>query len=441
MKLVLPFLLFISYFSLQAQSSVLQSGPMVGYSEMKEVQLWVQTKEPAKVYFNFWEKGSNKSDMRTSAIAQTKAKQAFTAKVTLDGLTPGKTYEYQLFINDQRLKFPYPTEFQTQILWQWRTNPPNFKIAIGSCSYINEPEFDRPGKGYGGEYEIFKSIQKQTPDAMIWLGDNIYLREADWYTQSGIFHRYTHTRSTKEMQPLLASTHHYAIWDDHDFGPNDSDRSFIHKDKTLDAFERFWANPTTGIPQTVGGITTQFQWGDIDFFLLDNRYFRSPNNCKTCEPSILGEAQLSWLIEALTASRAPFKMIAIGGQVLSTAEVHENYANHHEKERTLLLKRIEEEGIKNVVFLTGDRHHTELSKLVNDAGNTIYDITVSPLTSGAGRPKKEVNSNRVSNTLINQHNYGILEFSGPRLERQLKISIYSTQNELLWTQTITSKTK
>ncbi|MEM8528632.1 MAG: alkaline phosphatase D family protein [Bacteroidota bacterium] len=434
-------LFFLSYFSLFAQSAVLQSGPMVGYSEMTEVQLWVQTKEVAKIHFNFWEKGSNPSDMRTSASIRTEADQAFTAKVTLSDLMPGKTYEYRLFINDQELKFPYPTEFQTQVLWQWRTDPPNFKIAVGSCSYINEPKFDRPGKGYGGEYEIFESIHEQAPDAMVWLGDNTYLREVDWYTQSGIFHRYTHTRSTKEIQPLLASTHHYAIWDDHDFGPNDSDRSFIHKDKTLDAFERFWANPTTGIPQMEGGITTQFKWGDIDFFLLDDRYFRSPNNCKTCEPTIMGEAQFNWLIEALTTSRAPFKIVAIGGQVLSTAEVYENYAHHHKRERALLLKRIEKEGIKNVVFLTGDRHHTELSKLVNDAGNTLYDITVSPLTSGVARSKNEVNDNRVPNTLVHQHNYGILEFSGPRLERQLKISIYSTQSELLWTQTIVSEAK
>ncbi|MEL6718944.1 MAG: alkaline phosphatase D family protein, partial [Bacteroidota bacterium] len=139
--------------------------------------------------------------------------------------------------------------------------------------------------------------------------------------------------------------------------------------------------------------------------------------------------------------RAPFKMIAIGGQVLNTAKVFENYAHHHEKERELLLKRIEQEGIKNVVFLTGDRHHTELSKLVNGAGNTLYDVTVSPLTSGVARQKNEVNENRVPNTLVHQHNYGILEFSGPRLERQLKISIYNAQNELLWTQTIDSEAK
>ena len=64
---------------------------------------------------------------------------------------------------------------------------------------------------------------------MLWLGDNIYTREVDFYSLSGYQKRYTHTRNIKEMQPLLSNTHHYAIWDDHDYGPNNTDRSNIHK--------------------------------------------------------------------------------------------------------------------------------------------------------------------------------------------------------------------
>ncbi|MEM0994183.1 MAG: alkaline phosphatase D family protein [Bacteroidota bacterium] len=358
MKLVFSFLLLLSTFTLSSQASYLQSGPMVGHAEATGVQLWVQTTNAAKVHFTFWEKEAGPAQMSTSSSVQTTEEKAFTAKVSLVNLTPGKQYEYRLFINDQAIDLPYTTTFQTQTIWQWRSDPPNFKFAIGSCTFINEEAFDRPGRPYGSGYEIFNSILAQDPDAMIWLGDNIYLRAGEWNTQVGIFHRYTHTRSTEEMQALLASVHHYAIWDDHDFGPNDSDRSFIHKDKTLKAFDLFWANPSTGIPQVEGSITTAFRWGDVDFFLLDNRSFKSPNNCKTCEPSILGEAQLNWLIEALSTSSAAFKMVAIGGQVLNTAEQHENYIHHHRKERDLLLKKIEAEDIKNVVFLTGDRHHT-----------------------------------------------------------------------------------
>jgi len=274
---------------------------------------------------------------------------------------------------------------------------------------------------------------------MLWLGDNVYLREADWYTTTGIQHRYTHTRSLPELQPLLASTHHYAIWDDHDFGPNDSDRSFIHKEKTASTFQQFWGNPTFGLPGQPG-ITTFFQFQDIDFFLLDNRYFRSPNYRRTGEATILGKGQLQWLIDALAASRAPFKVVCIGGQVLNTYAGYENYANHHAEERAYLLKQIELEGIKNVIFLTGDRHHTELSRYTNSEDNTVYDLTTSPLTAGFGGPgDEEVNELQVEGTLVRQRNFGLLEFSGPRDARQLKMTVCDTAGKELWSKVIVAE--
>ena len=47
-----------------------------------------------------------------------------------------------------------------------------------------------------------KAMHAQRPDLMLWLGDNTYLREVDWYTRTGFIHRYTHTRSLPELQPL-----------------------------------------------------------------------------------------------------------------------------------------------------------------------------------------------------------------------------------------------
>lgn len=429
-------LLFLFCWTLNAQKSLLQSGPMLGYSEMMEVLVWVQTKEAANVQMEYWEQGQSQKKLKTE-VHQTQKNMAYTLKLIADQVEPSKKYDYQILINGKALKLDYPTTFQTQTLYQWRTDPPNFKMALGSCAYNNEPKYDRPGKGYGGDYQIFASIKDKNPDFMLWLGDNTYFREVDWYTWTGILHRHTHTRALPELQPLLASTHHYAIWDDHDFGPNDSDRSFIHKDKTKKAFDLFWGNPSSGLPANdYNGITTQFQWNDIDFFLLDNRYFRSPNRRKTGEATILGKEQLEWLIDALVSSRASFKMVAIGGQVLTTVENWETYIHNHAEERAYLLKRIEEENLKNVVFLTGDRHHTELSKIVNSRGNAVYDLTVSPLTSGSGSLREEINKNRVEGTLRVQRNFGTIEVTGTWKERQLKMEVFDTDGKLLWTQEI-----
>ena len=422
-------MLFLLCLPLLAQKSLLQSGPMLGYSEMKEVLIWVQTKKSAKVQIDYWST-DDPSTVYSTSPKITVSKMACTAKLIANQVEPGQNYAYGLRINDEKVELDYPTTFQSQALWQWREDPPAFKLAIGSCFYANETKYDRPGKPYGSHYQIFKSIQQQQANLMLWLGDNTYLREADWYTRTGILHRYTHTRSLPELQALLASTHHYAIWDDHDFGPNDSDRSFIHKDKTLEAFQLFWGNPSFGLPDQKG-ITSFFQWSDIDFFLLDNRYHRSPNRRETTERTLLGKEQLEWLIDALTFSPSPFKIVAIGGQVLNSAETSETYSRLAPKERDYLLQRIAEEKIKGVIFINGDRHKTELSVAENN-GAKVYDLTVSPLTSGVSSGRKEKNEFRVEGTLVEQHNFGILEFSGPRKDRKMTIQIMDAEGKEVW---------
>lgn len=430
----IPTLLLILLLTpLSAQKSLLQAGPMLGYSEMREVMIWVQTTEAASVKIAYWQQGSREKFF-TPAV-QTQRETGFTAHLIADELEPGGVYNYRLYINEEAVKLPYPCTFRTQTLWQWRTDPPDFRFAIGSCAYINEEKYDRPGNSYGGDYYIFKSIDRDKPEFMLWLGDNVYLREVDWFARSSMIKRYTHTRSVREMQPLLAHTHNYAIWDDHDYGPNNSDRSFIHKDRSREVFQLFWANPTYGLDGQ-HGTTTFFQWGDLDFFLLDNRYFRSPNDCKTCDCTILGEEQLNWLIEALVNSQASFKMIAIGGQVLTTEKHHETYINICPEERQRLLSRIAAEGIENVVFLTGDRHFSELSRYTNEAGIEVYDLTVSPLTSGHSVYKDQENALRVEGTAVFERNYAILSVSGPREARKLTIEVKNSAGELLWSRVI-----
>ena len=137
---------------------------------------------------------------------------------------------------------------------------------------------------------------------MLWMGDNVYYREVDWATPTMMEARYAHTRRTPAMQPLLGHTHNYATWDDHDYGPNNSDRSYRQKGASLRIFKQYWANPNYGRPD-VPGVFGKFQWGDVDVFLLDDRYHRSPTPApRTDDKTMWGEAQRQWLIDALTSS-------------------------------------------------------------------------------------------------------------------------------------------
>ncbi|NOR27123.1 MAG: alkaline phosphatase family protein [Lutibacter sp.] len=430
-------ILFIFSFSITfAQKTLLQSGPMVGYAEKQEVLLWVQTTKNAEVKFKYWPKSDTKN-VHWSNTIKTKKEDSYVAKFILDEVKPGTSYNYELSINNKKIAFDYDLTFKTQELWRWRKDAPNFKFAFGSCTYINDSEFDRPGTPYGSNYQIFESIRKKQPDFMLWGGDNLYLRQDEWNSRTGFNYRYTKDRSLPELQALLASTSNYAILDDHDFGADNSDGSFWNKNMSLEFFENFWGNPSVGIGNIKGAISF-FSWNDADFFLLDNRYHRNSDRLKSDNKTILGKEQLSWLKNALASSNANFKFVVIGGQVLNTSKSHENYINNgFDKERLDILNFIQNQQIKGVIFLTGDRHHTEMSLLKDNNKVAIYDLTVSPFTSGVGnKDRKEKNSLRVENTMVTQHNFSTIEFSGDWKNRQATITIFDADGEKIWEQVI-----
>ncbi|MCE2788797.1 MAG: alkaline phosphatase family protein, partial [Saprospiraceae bacterium] len=300
-------------------------------------------------------------------------------------------------------------------------------FIAGSCFYINDTDFDRPGKPYGGEYEILDHMLSAKPDLMVWLGDNTYFREGDFESRSGLLYRHTHTRSLAELQPFLAATPHYATWDDHDYGPNDSDWTYPLKYHARDAFRAFFPSEAYGAGHTEG-VTSAFAWNDCQFIMLDDRWYRTVD---TTWGTILGEQQRYWLKETLLQSRAPFKFVAVGGQFLSDFAGFENFANYAE-ERKEIIEFIDEKKIEGVIFLSGDRHHSEITKLTTPGGITIYDVTSSALTSGTYDHSKEPNTLRVEGSIFGERNFARFQVKGPRKNRKLSVSFINTKGKELY---------
>jgi len=410
------------------------SGPMIGHVSMRSAQVWAQVDNAADLSVSYWKEGGEES-ARYSVSKWADSKTAFSAQFELSGLDPGSHYSAVLVANGATIGDTI--NIDTQVLWDYRMDPPEFKAVIGSCAFINDSIYDRPGRGYGGEYEVFESIVSAEPDMMLWLGDNVYLREVDFQSYSGYLYRYTHTRTLPEMQELLKACPNYAIWDDHDYGPNDADASWIHRDWAQEAFKTFWANPSYGAPSGANNIATAFRFNDVEFFLLDNRSQRIHHNNRTQDIHVLGDEQIDWLIAALNKSKAPFKMVAVGGQFLNTVDRHENMANFPERQE--IIDRIEEEHIHGVVFLTGDRHCTDMSRIELEGGAVIHDLTVSPLTSSAYDNSDEPNDLRVDGTTVPFRNFAELNFSGPRKNRSLKIVVKDANGVEVWTETLIAK--
>jgi alkaline phosphatase D len=422
--------------SIDVNIQFISSGPMIGHVSMRSANIWVQMNEEAPIALKYWSSDNNNaSSALFSVVILTSKSDAYTAIFKLSDLDPGTEYRAVVVSNGRVLSDEI--SINTQVLWDYRIDPPEFKVLAGSCAFINDSIYDRPGKPYGGEYNIFEVMASEEADMMLWLGDNVYLREVDFQSYSGYLYRYTHTRGIPEMQDLLSSCPNYAIWDDHDFGPNDADRSWIHGDWAKDAFQTFWANPSYGAPSGSDNVGTAFRFNDVEFFLLDNRTDRVHHYNRTQDLQVLGEGQIDWLIAALNKSRAPFKIVAIGGQFLSDNAKHENMARY--PERQTIIDRIEEERIHGVVFLSGDRHCTELSRLELDKGVVIHDLTTSPLTSSSYDNSDEENTLRVEGTVVAERNYAELNFSGPRKDRVMVIVIKNAVGEEVWSKELKAK--
>lgn len=414
------------------------SGPWAGNVELRNATIWLEVAPTAKsVEVQYMKANSSQSYLPPVLYKGELGKDFNPVKIELNGLQMNTTYVYHVLIDGKMIDPGFSTKFTTKDLWQWRKPAPDFTFLTGSCAYFNEPVFDRPGKPYGGDSSIFETMANTPAAFHVWLGDNWYTREADYYTAWGLNYRASHDRSLPVLQKFMASMPQYAIWDDHDYGPNDIGKSYILKDASRKVFMNYSCNPSYGEKEE--GIYTKISYSDVDIFLTDDRYFRSeddmpdsidgkPNTDKT----YFGKMQLDWLKNALLYSNATFKIIATGGQVLNPYSDYE-CVRHYSNEYNELMKFLADTKIKGVLFFTGDRHHSEVIKLVRPGLYPLYDVTNSPYTSGVGKVKGEElnNAARIAGTLVEAQNFTKVTVSGKKNERVMRIDFMGIKGETL----------
>ncbi|QJR15288.1 alkaline phosphatase D family protein [Usitatibacter palustris] len=402
-----------------------------GFADHLSINLWLQGTRADSLEIDV-RLGDNATAKPVSTLAvQLDARTDFTETLVVAGLEPGERYNYTVRSTKAKAVLARGT-FKTQVLWQWRTDPPTVRIVAGSCAYMNDFKYDRPGKPYGGGEEIFDNIAKLSPDLMLWLGDNIYTREADYTSREGINRRYRFYRSHPTMQKLWTATPHVAIWDDHDFGPDNSDFSYSGAGWTHEMFLRYWPMPYS---PPADGLYGKILQGDVDIFMLDDRSYRYPEGWPqgATDKVMYGPKQMLWLKAALTASRAPFKIIAGGSQFfnkVSTAECWVKYP----AEQADFLRFLEERKIPGVIFLSGDRHFATQHRIQRTGLYPLNEITTSPLTSGLStvRDPERSNPDLVPGTLLSERNFALITVTGPRTERALTIAIRNTEGQKRW---------
>ncbi len=373
----------------------LMEGPMIGATTANAVTFWGRASGEFDVVVEY-STDRNLQDAVQSAPVRAKAADDHTVRITVTGLAPETRYYYRLLVDGVPDRYRL-TPFAT------RTAPAGaapFRLAFGSCA---RHQLD-------AEQPIFRAIGAAEPDVFFWLGDNIY---ADSASEWVFAEDYRRQRSIATTLPVLRSVPQLAIWDDHDFGLNNSDATNPSREASLAAFRNYWANPGYGLPDAPG-VFFQYAYGGVDFFMLDGRYNRTPNQGPDGpEKTLLGRRQGEWLREALSASRAPFKVLACGsGWSSEDGPTGDTWAAFL-TERNALFDFIRDQRIEGVLLISGDTHFGEVNCIPwsEHGGYDLYDFVSSPLAQMTGTSFLDAEPEvRIRLPWFRSVNFGLLDF-------------------------------
>lgn len=299
------------------------------------------------------------------------------------------------------------------VQWSCKQEAAVTAIAFGSCGHEDE---EQPILSLAADYK---------PDAFVFLGDNIY---GDTDNMDTLQHKYNKLGNKPEFQKLRAATKLYAIWDDHDFGRNDAGKWYPYKKESKEIFLNFFNEPAASERRKHEGVYhTEYLTKNgktIQLILLDVRTFRSDlllfdkKNSElqrryfypldyqphtSADSTLLGAEQWKWL-EGELKKPADLRFICSGSQFSIEFNGYEAWANfpHEQKKMMSLIKSTKANG---VVFLTGDVHYAEISKLQEPGLYPLYDITSSGITStwSFATPNK----NRIEGPVMDNH-FGLI---------------------------------
>jgi alkaline phosphatase D len=389
-------------------------GPMLGCVTDTSAKFWVRTANEAPV--QVFVSNSEKMDPAlSSAVVKTNKAKDFTAVVTIQGLKPDTRYYYKLLVDGS----------MEPRLWSFRTFPASgiksrFWIGFGG------------GAGFTPQHErMWDTVTTHNLIAFLLLGDNVYI---DNPTRRAVQqYCYYRRQSRLEFRDFVASTAIYAIWDDHDFTINDSGggpeiREPEWKIPVWHTFTNNWNNPYYAGGENQPGCWFDFSIGDVDFFMLDGRYYRTKTGVKN--PSMLGPVQKKWLFKKLKSSKAAFKVLASPvpwafGAKPGSRDPWQGY----KAEREEIFSFLEANKIDGVILISADRHRSDIWRIDRPNGYPLYEFESSKLTN--------IHTHKVMPGSLFGYNkkcsFGLLRFDTTIPDPQVTYKIINIDNEVIYT--------
>lgn len=344
-------------------------------------------------------------------------------EVELQNLKLGTEYQLQIELSNGKKKLQETREFTTL-----NTEQKDLKFMLGSCM---SDSYSQVGD------QIWPAILKHDPQFYLLIGDQVY---ADIYSSRylgvaadprHIWERYIDSRLSvalfrqKKLKPV------YAIWDDHDYGENNGDKSFPYKMQVKDIFRTFYPLATDSQLEVGPGVAFALELGNQKFYFLDDRSFRDSNEKK--DGDHFGLQQRQWLYQSLKNFSGQNGIWLISGdQFFGAYHPFESFEGNHSLQFREFLNQLKSIG-KKVVFASGDRHLVELMQIgPKELDYQTYEITSSGLHSTLypGSLASAPNPRRVGG-VDGVNNFAIINSTVSSEGLKIKLNSFNEKNQLL----------
>lgn len=249
----------------------------------------------------------------------------------------------------------------------------SFRFAVASCAKESDSA-------------VFTAAANQKPRFFLHTGDfhyfNIGKNKVEVFRAA-----YDHHLSAPRLRTMLAGLPLIYQWDDHDFGPNDSNRTSPSREASF----RNYRELVPGYPLTVkdvdsdavGGPSDQaFTVGRVRFILSDLRSRRDPATRR-----MMSAAQDEWLKAQLKEAKGKYPLIFwVSSVPWNGKPTGDDRWQGYPAHRAEIANFIKDEKITGVCILSGDAHMT-----------AIDDGTNSDFADGKGAPLRVFQAGPIAN--------------------------------------------
>jgi len=384
--------------------------------------VWARCNEPARMLVE-WDTSERFARPRRVAGPVVGPTSDHAATIALDGLPDAQTVCY-------RVRFEREAARGASAWAEGRLTTPRadrFRFAWTG---------DTCGQGYGrnpewGGLRGYAAIRQAAPAFFLHSGDMIYADNpivaettlADGRVWRNITNervarvaeslddfraRYAYSLDDDHVRALAREVPILAQWDDHEIhnnwwpGQQLADARYQTERGASVLAARARQAMLEWAPVPPGPVHRVVHYGPLlDVIVLDCRSFRTPNDANRGDgAAMLGAAQARWFVDAVTGSRARWKIIACDqplGVIIEDGANQEGFANGEgpplgrELELAGILGALRDRGARNLVWLTADvhyaaAHHYDPARATGAVFDPFWEFVAGPIHAGTFGP-------------------------------------------------------